>query len=277
MKRLLPLALSGLLSVLSAYSSRSEIVDATLSPAPLEPHLARLLQIAGCTSEISPTHLLSRVQAASLLQDCLQRQGSTSEAIQRLLDELSDELIQQRNKRVNQLDDAVRSLEATAFSPTTQLKGVTTLVIGANAFASNSAALGNDVRSSFGATIFGYDEKLILRTSFTGQDLLNLRLRAGNLDSNQNTFGGGGPSQLSELDVAFQQGPNPNRLGINRAWYKFPIGESWTFTLGGRVNQSVMLAMWPSVYPEDSVLDLFTQAGASGAYSSNLGAGGLRS
>lgn len=274
MKRLLPLALSGLLSVLSAYSSRSEIVDATLSPAPLEPHLARLLQIAGCTSEISPTHLLSRVQAASLLQDCLQRQGSTSEAIQRLLDELSDELIQQRNKRVNQLDDAVRSLEATAFSPTTQLKGVTTLVIGANAFASNSAALGNDVRSSFGATIVGYDEKLILRTSFTGQDLLNLRLRAGNLDSNQNTFGGGGPSQLSELDVAFQQGPNPNRLGINRAWYKFPIGENWTFTLGGRVNQSVMLAMWPSVYPEDSVLDLFTQAGASGAYSSNLGAGG---
>lgn len=35
-----------------------------------------------------------------------------------------------------------------------------------------------------------------------------------------------------------------------------------------------MLAMWPSVYPDDTVLDLFTQAGASGAYSSNLGAGG---
>ena len=34
-----------------------------------------------------------------------------------------------------------------------------------------------------------------------------------------------------------------------------------------------MLAMWPSVYPSDTVLDLFTYAGARGAYSLNLGAG----
>jgi hypothetical protein len=31
--------------------------------------------------------------------------------------------------------------------------------------------------------------------------------------------------------------------------------------------------MWPSVYPGDSVLDIFTYAGAPGAYSLNLGAG----
>jgi hypothetical protein len=34
-----------------------------------------------------------------------------------------------------------------------------------------------------------------------------------------------------------------------------------------------MLAMWPSVYPGDSILDRFTLAGANGAYSLNLGAG----
>jgi hypothetical protein len=34
-----------------------------------------------------------------------------------------------------------------------------------------------------------------------------------------------------------------------------------------------MLAMWPSVYPADTVLDTFTYAGASGAYNLNLGAG----
>jgi hypothetical protein len=34
-----------------------------------------------------------------------------------------------------------------------------------------------------------------------------------------------------------------------------------------------MLAMWPSVYPADTVLDVFTYAGAPGTYSLNLGAG----
>jgi len=34
-----------------------------------------------------------------------------------------------------------------------------------------------------------------------------------------------------------------------------------------------MLAMWPSVYPADTVLDIFTYAGSPGTYSLNLGAG----
>ena len=34
-----------------------------------------------------------------------------------------------------------------------------------------------------------------------------------------------------------------------------------------------MLAMWPSAYPADTVLDLFTYAGARATYSLNLGAG----
>jgi hypothetical protein len=34
-----------------------------------------------------------------------------------------------------------------------------------------------------------------------------------------------------------------------------------------------MLAMWPSVYPSDTLIDFFTYAGAPGAYNSNLGPG----
>jgi len=34
-----------------------------------------------------------------------------------------------------------------------------------------------------------------------------------------------------------------------------------------------MLAMWPSAYPADTILDIFTYAGAPGAYSLNLGGG----
>jgi len=54
----------------------------------------------------------------------------------------------------------------------------------------------------------------------------------------------------------------------------YPIGSGFTATIGGRVRQDDMLAVWPSAYPADTVLDIFTYAGAPGAYSLNLGAGG---
>jgi hypothetical protein len=62
-------------------------------------------------------------------------------------------------------------------------------------------------------------------------------------------------------------------VAINRLFYQFPIGDKVTVTFGGRVRQDDMLAMWPSVYPADTVLDVFTYAGAPGTYSLNLGAG----
>ncbi|MFL0742489.1 MAG: carbohydrate porin, partial [Prochlorococcus sp.] len=43
---------------------------------------------------------------------------------------------------------------------------------------------------------------------------------------------------------------------------------------GAKVRQDDMLAVWPSAYPADTVLDFFTYAGAPGAYSLTLGGGG---
>ncbi len=53
-------------------------------------------------------------------------------------------------------------------------------------------------------------------------------------------------------------------VGINRLFYQFPVGDKVTVTFGGRVRQDDMLAMWPSVYPADTVLDVFTYAGSPG-------------
>ena len=58
-----------------------------------------------------------------------------------------------------------------------------------------------------------------------------------------------------------------------RSFYQFPIGGGFTATFGPRVRQDDMLAMWPSAYPADTVIDFFTYAGAPGTYSLNLGAG----
>ena len=242
--------------------------ETTTSPLPAPLH--DLFERAGCKGESAP---LTRWQAAVLLQRCLAQAELITAPLARLLRELDAELTTLSN-RVEQLEQHHRDLDASRFSPTTRLLGVSTFIVGGNGFSGTDEQLLNSIRSTYGAVEFGYDQKLILRTSFTGRDRLNIRLRAGNLDTSNDVFGGGGPSKLSELEVAFQQGRAASQLGVNRLWYQFPIGEDWTVTLGSRVNQSVMLAMWPSVYPEDTVLDLFTQAGASGAYSSNLGAGG---
>jgi hypothetical protein len=118
---------------------------------------------------------------------------------------------------------------------------------------------------------FNYDLQLNLDTSFSGKDLLRTVLRAGNFDfnSNLNAFGSG----LSTLETAFQEDSGPDVLGIDRMFYQFPIGKYFTATVGGRVEQDDMLALWPSAYPKDTILDVLTLNGAPMAYNSNLGPG----
>jgi len=61
-------------------------------------------------------------------------------------------------------------------------------------------------------------------------------------------------------------------MAIDRLFYQVPLGD-FTITIGGRVEQDDMLAISPSVYPSDTVLNLFTLSGAPGAYNNALGAG----
>ncbi len=122
-----------------------------------------------------------------------------------------------------------------------------------------------------GATSFNYDLKLFLDTSFTGKDLLRTVLRSGNFGNS--AFGGGGYVGLDALEVAFEEASGANSVGVDRLFYQFPIGDSFTATVGGRVRQDDMLAVWPSAYPADTVLDVFTYAGAPATYNLGLGAG----
>jgi hypothetical protein len=117
--------------------------------------------------------------------------------------------------------------------------------------------------------------QLTFDTSFNGKDLLRTNLRAGNFA--ESSFGGAGPSSLSQLEVAFQENCGTNAdcgdvVAIDRLFYQFPLGD-FTFSVGGRIGQDDMLAIWPSVYPSETVLDVLTVAGAPAAYNKNLGAG----
>jgi hypothetical protein len=186
----------------------------------------------------------------------------------------------------------VGELEANQFSTTTKLNGKATFVLGSNSYGGNyRTGLGAAAYSGFpvgskyadeaaatnGATTFNYDVQLNFDTSFTGKDLLRTRLRAGNFADS--AYFGNPPVGLTGMEVAFEENCGTGTdcgdvVAINRLFYQFPIGSNFTATFGGRVRQDDMLALWPSVYPADTVLDIFTYAGAPGTYSLNLGAGG---
>jgi hypothetical protein len=247
---------------------------------------------------------MTRYEAAALLNACLDRITEVTDELKRLMKEFEKELAILRG-RVDGLEAKVGELEATQFSTTTKLKGQASFVIGANSFggdfkttpavaAFSGARLfkgdyevdsdGNYSRGDLqrttyadeaaalqGATVFNYDLRIDLDTSFTGKDLLRTRLRAGNFADSP----WGGPAVgLNALEIGFESGAGRDVVEINRLYYQFPIGRNFTATFGPRVRQDDMLAVWPSAYPAETVLDIFTYAGAPGTYSLNLGGGG---
>jgi len=229
---------------------------------------------------------MSRYEAAALLNACLDRVTETTDELKRLMKEFQKELAVLRGK-VDGLEARVGELEANQFSTTTKLSGLATFVVGANTFsgsAINSRAntvnrAPNPLNGARRApvplpngTSFNYDLQLTLDTSFSGKDLLRTNLRAGNFG--KSVFGGEPHSLgLSTLEVAFEQDTGPNVVGVDKLFYQFPIGNQFKATIGARVGQEDMLALWPNVYPSDTILNLMTVNGAPAAYNKNLGAG----
>ena len=219
---------------------------------------------------------MTRYEAAALLNACLDRVTEVTDELQRLMDEFKKELAVLKG-RVDGLEAKVGTLEAQQFSTTTKLSGLATFVIGGIDYSGGGKNKiidykGDAVRAPSNVT-FNYDVQLTFDTSFTGKDLLRTNLRAGNFGT---SVFGGEPHALgnsAELEVAFEEDTGPNIVGIDKLFYQFPIGNQFTATVGARVGQEDMLALWPSVYPADTILNLFTVNGAPAAYSKNLGAG----
>jgi hypothetical protein len=219
---------------------------------------------------------MTRFEAAALLNACLDRVTEVTDELQRLMDEFKKELAVLKG-RVDGLEAKVGTLEAQQFSTTTKLSGLATFVIGGVSYSGSGKSnirdyLGRPVSPPENVT-FNYDLQLTFDTSFTGKDLLRTNLRAGNFGT---SVFGGEPHALgnsAELEIAFEEDTGPNIVGIDKLFYQFPIGNQLTATVGARVGQEDMLALWPSVYPADTILNVFTVNGAPAAYSKNLGAG----
>ena len=229
---------------------------------------------------------MTRFEAAALLNACLDRVSEVTDELKKLMAEFEKELAVLKG-RVDGLEAKVGVLEAQQFSTTTKLKGIATMVLGGTTYGGNAINVGNNTAALLtnpaaalpNAMSFNYDVRLNFDTSFTGKDLLRTTLRSGSANGSAFYAGpyGGAITSGTALESFFQEDGNAiggnNSVGINRLFYQFPIGSEFTATFGGRVRQDDMLAMWPSVYPSDTVLDVFTYAGSPVVYNLALGSG----
>jgi hypothetical protein len=253
--------------------------------------LSNLIERYGCVAgypngTFKGGQAMTRFEAAALLNACLDRVTEVTDELQRLINDFQKELSVLKG-RVDGLDKRVGKLESTQFSTTTKLQGDTVFVIGANAFGGNQAnnftpGQGqanaqpgtNANRAAAGATVFNYDLRLNLLTSFTGKDQLYTRLRSGNFVGSPFN---GSPYSLMALDRAFGGGNSGaasnlnNVVQLDRLYYRFPIGKSFTGLVGPRGRNTEFLAITPFFYKSD-LLDFFTLNGAPGTYNKATGA-----
>jgi hypothetical protein len=200
---------------------------------------------------------MTRYEAASLLNACLDRVTEVTDELERLMVEFKSELAVLKG-RVDGLEAKVGELEATQFSTTTKLKGEVNFMLG------GVPGLETNDGGNVGNTAFNYDLRLNFDTSFTGKDLLRTRLRAGNF--NDNPFGSS--SSLFKLDKAEV---TDNTVEIDRLYYQFPVAQNVTLTAGALVRNTEM--SWVPTAYRSEILDFFTTAGAPGVYNKATGAG----
>ncbi|MBD2463089.1 carbohydrate porin [Oscillatoria sp. FACHB-1407] len=187
---------------------------------------------------------MTRYEFAAALNTALDRineliaTGSTSlvtqadlVALQRLQDEFAAELATLRG-RVDMLEARTTELEANQFSTTTRLVGQTI-------FAVNAGGIdGDTVLSPTGATFrtddpnatLIYRVSLDLNTSFTGTDLLRIRLDTGSGGPNDNAGGFLEPNFGSTLDFSAKP-PSNGTFGIGRLFYTFTPLEGVTVSI----------------------------------------------
>ncbi|WP_144051469.1 iron uptake porin [Geminocystis herdmanii] len=178
---------------------------------------------------------MSRYEFAAGLNACLNsiekliQQGSIVvqedlEKLKKLATEYETELAT-LNTRVNNLDGRITFLEEHNFSTTTTLRGENIIVfsgVGGNETAALGAPKGTPITD--GQITANYRTRLDLNTSFSGEDLLKVRLQMGNF-----YFARGG-SNLTDFN--FSAG-GENNTSLNKVQYSFPVGDRVKLYLAG--------------------------------------------
>ena len=240
--------------------------------------LSNLIERYGCVAgypngTYRGNRAMTRFEAAALLNACLDRVTEVTDELKRLMKEFEKELAIVKG-RVDGLEARVGELEATQFSTTTKLKGKVDMVLGGISYGGDDGKAVNhglgegDKYVGQDAVTFNYTAQFDLNTSFTGKDLLYTRIKTGNFSKNFYGGDGNGQSDLADLAVGNSNG---GTLKVDKIWYQFPIGSSFTAYVGPRIESYYMLGSTPSVYRQ--ILKQFKLGGYYGAYGASTSAG----
>ncbi len=129
--------------------------------------------------------------------------------------------------RLDKLYSDIATVEKNQFSPTTKLRGEVVFA--------TTAAFGNDKAiptRSVNSTPDGIEDnvtlsgrvRLFLNTTFTGKDLLRVRLLAGNIQNLRSSTG----TNMARLSF---DSNTQNKFKIDQLFYQFPLGDSARITV----------------------------------------------
>ena len=162
--------------------------------------------------------------------------------------------------RIDALEVQQNVFEAGSFSDTTTLDGKAVMAIGG---VDGGDKLGGNHNEKVQAA---YVYQMNLNTSFTGDDNLYVRLKAGDgwdgaFDNKPGTY------HIEAKDTS-------DAFNVDKMWYTFPVGDRFTATVGPLIENYYMLAAAPSVY-KPGALKAFKLGGHGSAFgaSTSTGAG----
>ncbi len=146
------------------------------------------------------------------------------ELMKRLAQEYQTELAN-LGARIDNLESRVAFLEDHSFSTNTTLRGENIIVF-SGVWGNETAAIGEEKGTSItdGQITANYRTRFDFDTSFSGEDLLKIRLQMGNFP-----FARGG-SNLTDFN--FSAG-GENNTSLNKVQYSFPVGDNFKFWLAG--------------------------------------------
>jgi len=152
--------------------------------------------------------------------------------LQRLQSEFAAELTTLRG-RVDTLEARTAGLEGNQFSTTTKLSGQVIFAVSAGGFSGERiiSPTGAEIANDDPSATFIYRAAIDLDTSFSGQDLLKLRLDTVSARGNDNAAGFLEPNFGSALEFTARGTPD-GEFRVSRFYYKFTPFRDVSLTIG---------------------------------------------
>ena len=177
---------------------------------------------------------------------------------QTFINEVSEDIATLKG-RVDGLEAQQNNLEAGAFSSTTTMDGKAIFWIGA-------VDGGDEISGGHEAVETGYTYTMNLNTSFTGDDNLYIRLKAGDVGGSGASIWDIKPTYLIETK------DYDDELHVDKFWYTGTVGDNITYFAGPRIENYYMY-ITPSIYQPGALKSMKLGGNANFGASTDVGFG----